>query len=219
MSVVVIGLNHRTAPLDLLERTAVPAERLPKALLDLLLAPQRERGRGARPRATAPRSTPSSSASTAPTRTSATSSATSPAAARRSCADHLYSQLDDDAVDHLFAVAAGLDSAVLGESEILGQVRRRVARRPATRAPPASGSNLLFRHALEVGKRARTETAIGRSHGVGLVRRRRDGRPTASGSLDGRKVLVVGAGEMGEGMAVALAGRRRGRDAWWPTAP
>ena len=76
--------------------------------------------------------------------------------------DHLYTFHDAAAVAHLFSVASGLDSAVLGESEILGQVR--VAWEVAA-AEHAAGPqlHLLFRHAVEVGKRVRTETGIGRS--------------------------------------------------------
>jgi glutamyl-tRNA reductase len=115
---------------------------------------------------------------------------------------HLYSHHDDAAVTHLFEVAAGLDSAVVGESEILGQVRHawEVARREGG---ARSTLNLLFRHAIGVGKRARTETAIARgtasvSHAaVEMAAERLDG-------LDGRRVAVIGAGAMGEGIAVAL---------------
>ena len=73
---------------------------------------------------------------------------------------------DAEAVRHLFSVAAGLDSVVIGEHEILGQVRDawEIAR-DARRAGPAL--NLLFRHALEAGKRARTETEIAASRHLG----------------------------------------------------
>ena len=101
-------------------------------------------------------------------------------------------------------MTAGLDSAVLGESEILGQVKVAWERaRDEGAAGPAL--NLLFRHALEAGKRARTETGIARSiasvsqAAVAMAAER-------LGGLAGRRVLVLGAGEMGEGMAVALAG-------------
>jgi glutamyl-tRNA reductase len=118
-------------------------------------------------------------------------------------ADHLYAYHDTAAVAHLFSVAAGLDSAVIGESEILGQVRQ--AWEAATAEGAAGpGLHMLFRHALEVGKRARTDTGIGRSMtsvssaAVALAAER-------LGTLDGKRVLVLGAGEMGEGMAVSLA--------------
>src|SRR5215204_3532056 len=77
-------------------------------------------------------------------------------------ADHLYVHYDAPAVAHLFEVAAGLDSAVLGESEILGQVKGAWELAKVEGGAKAT-LNLLFRHAIETGKRARTETAIGRS--------------------------------------------------------
>jgi glutamyl-tRNA reductase len=201
MTVVVIGLNHRTAPLDLLGRTAVPGERLAKALADVSSRPNIaeavvlstcnrtevyavvERFHGAYQDG---RDFLCDLAGAAP----------------EELADHLYSAFDDDAVAHLFRVAAGLDSAVLGESEILGQVRTAWVLAHQEGAARA-GLNLLFRHALEAGKRVRTETAIGRSAAsvssaaVEMAKERLEG-------LGGRRVLVVGAGDMGAGMAVAL---------------
>ncbi len=119
-------------------------------------------------------------------------------------AEHLFVHYDESAVRHLFKVAAGLDSVVLGEAEILGQVK---AAWELARVEGCAGSllNPLFRHALEVGKRARNETTIGQhvasasSAAVALAADR-------LGDLDGSSALVVGAGEMGEGIVVALAG-------------
>lgn len=118
-------------------------------------------------------------------------------------ADGVYCYYEDAAVSHLFEVAAGLDSAVLGEGEVLAQVRRAWER---ARQEKAAGPVMsqLFRHAIGVGKRARSETAIARGitsisqAAVALVTQR------LGGSLQGRRALVLGAGEMGEGMAVAL---------------
>jgi glutamyl-tRNA reductase len=117
---------------------------------------------------------------------------------------HLYEYFDEMAVSHLFKVAAGLDSAVLGEGEILGQLS---AAAEAARDEGAIGPvlSILFRHALEVGKRVRSETAIARGTtslsqaAVALAEAR-------LGSLSGLTTLVMGAGEMGEAMAQALAG-------------
>src|SRR3546814_16308340 len=79
--------------------------------------------------------------------------------------DHLYVHYEAPAVAHLFSVAAGLDSAVLGESEVLGQVKTAWEH---ARAEGAAGPalNLLFRHALEAGQRARSDK-IGRASGRG----------------------------------------------------
>jgi glutamyl-tRNA reductase len=107
-------------------------------------------------------------------------------------------------VAHLFSVAAGLDSMIIGEGEILGQVREawHAAELESATGPVLSRT---FRHAIEVGKRARTETAIGR-HAVSVSSAAVALATTRLGSLDNRRVLVLGAGSMGEGMALALAG-------------
>jgi glutamyl-tRNA reductase len=116
---------------------------------------------------------------------------------------HLYSQFDDDAVVHLFEVAAGIDSAVLGETEIVGQVREAwdFAMKQGT---SRSTLNLLFRYALESGKRARTETGISRST-ASVAHAAVEMAEEILGTLSGKRVLVVGAGEMGEGVAGALS--------------
>jgi len=121
---------------------------------------------------------------------------------------HLYSQFDDDAVVHLFEVAAGIDSAVLGETEIVGQVRDAwdFAMKQGT---SRSTLNLLFRYALESGKRARTETGISRST-ASVAHAAVEMSEEILGTLKGKRVLVVGAGEMGEGVAGALS--RAGTD-------
>lgn len=112
---------------------------------------------------------------------------------------------DAAAVAHLFEVAAGLDSPILGEGEILRQVR---AAASAAHKEHAAGPvlSLLFRHAVEAGKRARSETAIARgttslAHAVVELAADR-----ALGLADAR-VLLVGAGEMATGIAKALSGR------------
>ncbi len=110
---------------------------------------------------------------------------------------HLYVHWEGQAVSHLFQVACGLDSMVVGESQILGQLRRAYA---ASRDGAGRTLHELFQSALRVGKRAHTETGIddaGRSLvSVGLER-----AVAAVGPLAGRDVLVIGAGSMG-----ALAG-------------
>jgi len=118
-------------------------------------------------------------------------------------ADHLYAHHDTEAVRHLFSVAAGLDSAVVGEHEILGQIRDawETARAEGTIGTALGG---LFRHAVETGKRARTETSIAR--GIASVSQAAvalaDDR---IGGIRGRIVLVIGAGEMAEGTVKSLA--------------
>jgi len=112
--------------------------------------------------------------------------------------------IDDAAVSHLFEVAAGIDSPVLGEGEILRQVR---AAAELARQEHAAGRVLgpLFRHAVEAGKRVRTETAIAQgttslAHAAVAL-----AADHLEGGLAGRSVLVIGAGEMGAGFSKALA--------------
>ncbi|MEI6402792.1 MAG: glutamyl-tRNA reductase, partial [Actinomycetota bacterium] len=199
MSIVVIGVNHRTGPLSLLERVSIDPTDLPKAIAGLV---SRTNVREAVVLSTC-------------NRTEVYAVAERFHGAYADIRDffcelgglqpddlhpHLYSQHDDAAVTHLFEVTSGIGSAVLGETEIVGQVR---AAWDIAQAEGGAKStlNLLFRHALETGKRARTETAISRSTAsvshaaVEMAHEHLD-------SLDGRRVLVLGAGEMGEGVAV-----------------
>ena len=118
-------------------------------------------------------------------------------------AARLFVAYDEAAAQHLFTVASGIDSAVLGEGEILRQVRdaAEVARVERAAGPVLEG---MFRHAIEVGKRARNETAIARgitslSHvAVELAARH------YNGDLSDRRAVVIGAGEMGAGITEAL---------------
>jgi len=120
-------------------------------------------------------------------------------------AEPLYSHYEEQAAEHLFAVAAGLDSMVLGEPQILWQVRQ--AHR-AAHAEDATTEMLtqLFRRAVRTGKRARAETAIGASPaafvqaGASLAERALDG-------LAGRSLAVIGAGKMSELAVAELASR------------
>jgi glutamyl-tRNA reductase len=119
-------------------------------------------------------------------------------------------RFDDDVATHLFAVAAGLESAVLGESEVLGQVRRAWER---SEAAHVSGPVLdgLFREAVRVGRRARAETAISRgttSFAHAAVDLAAEG---VEGGLAGRDVAVIGMGEIGRGVVTALDALGPGR--------
>ena len=203
MSVVVVGLNHRTVPLDLLERMTVPASRLPKALADLT---SREHVTEAVVLSTCNRievyvfAEKFHGAYQDIRNFFAEASHMAP----EEFSDHLTSLYDGDAARHLFSVASGLDSAVLGEHEILGQVRKSWET-ASTEGAVGPVLNPLFRHALEVGKRVRTETAISRN--ITSVSQAAVAMATERlGGLEGRQVLVVGAGEMGEGLARALHG-------------
>ncbi len=201
MSILVVGVNHRSGPLALLERLTVGPDEIGKAVSGLA---RRDNVREAVVLSTC-------------NRTEVYVVAERFHGAYGDVRDflcdlgrfdveeltpHLFSQHDEAAVTHLFEVAAGLDSAVLGESEILGQVRAAwdlAAEEGAARA----GLNLLFRSAVSAGKRARRETAIGQ--GTASVSHAAVEMVTdLVGDLRERRVLVVGAGSMGEGVAVAL---------------
>ena len=202
MSVAIVGINHRTVPLEALEPLIVGPSDLPKALADLSSRPHLDevvvlstcmrtevyalvnRFHGAM----------------ADVRQFL---ATWSGKAPEDFSGNLYSYFDDAAIGHLFRVSSGLDSAALGEPEVLGQVRRaaEVARREGASGPVLAGA---FRHALEVGKRARTETAIGRGatslgHAAAQLANR------ALGSLASKQALVLGVGEIGRQAAQAFA--------------
>ena len=118
---------------------------------------------------------------------------------------NLYSLRGTEAVRHLFSVAAGLDSMIIGENEIQGQVRRayELALVEGTTGPI---TNRLFRDALGAGKRARTETGISRSR-ISVPSVAVELAEQVLGDLGSRRVLVIGAGENGETTAQALAER------------
>jgi glutamyl-tRNA reductase len=201
MSIVVIGVNHRTGPLSVLERLTIAPTDVAKAVVGLTA---RDNLREVAVLSTCNRIEVYAVAERfhgayADIRDFLCELGS---LAADDLHPYLYSQHDEAAAQHLFEVAAGLDSAVLGESEILGQVRTawQVA---SEEGGVRSTLDLLFRHALRVGKRARSETAIGRgttsiSHAAVELATDR------LGSLAGRNVLVVGAGEMGVGVATAL---------------
>ena len=201
MSVIVVGLNHRTVPLDLFEKMTVPEAKLPKALADLSsrenisesvilstcnrieIYAYAEKFHGAYQDI---RNFLSEISHVAP----------------EDFSDHLIGLFGSDAIEHLFKVSSGIDSAVIGEHEILGQVRS-AWELAVEQQVVGTVLNSLFRHSLEVGKRARSETSISRNitsvsqAAVAMADKQLDG-------LIGKRVLVVGAGEMGEGMAKSL---------------
>ena len=108
---------------------------------------------------------------------------------------------DDAAALHLFRVSAGLDSLIPGESEILGQVRAAF-----DAASPGPLLDRVFRQALQLGKRVRTETAIGESP-ASVPAAAAALAAQVFGDLTGRKVLLVGAGRIGELAAGNLSAR------------
>ncbi len=203
MSFVVVGLNHRTVPLPVLERVTVPPALVPKALRDLA---GREYLAEVALLSTCNRTEVYACCTKFHPGVGDASEFLAEQAGMRAVdlSDHIYSYYDEAAIAHLFGVAAGVDSVILGEGQILGQVRDalKVAESEGTAQQSLAR---VFRHAIEVGKRSRAETGIGRgavslsSAAVALAAER-------LGTLVERRVLVLGAGEMGEGMARSLAG-------------
>jgi len=204
VSLLVVGLNHRTVPVELLERMTVPEERLAKALHDLsarehllevvLLSTCNRTEIYAR-------CTHFHAAVGDVRDFLAAHSGADP----DEFGDHLYTYYDEAAVAHLFSVAAGLDSMIVGESEILGQVRDAWQTAVREQTAPQLLSR-MFKHAVESGKRVRTETGISR-HPVSIPSAAVAVASEYLGDLDAARVLVIGAGQMGSGLASTLRSR------------
>jgi glutamyl-tRNA reductase len=199
MSILVVGLSHRSAPVALLERTSVTPEELVKLLHDVN---QTDTVAGAVVVATCNRIEVYADVE----KFHAAVSAISDLLSRHSgvtleeLSRHLYVHYEERAIQHVFSVACGLDSMVIGEGQIAGQLRTalRIAQDNGTVDRPL---NELVQQALRVGKRARNETGIDRAGAslvsVGLGR---------AGAIEGRRTLVVGAGSM-SALAVATLAR------------
>jgi glutamyl-tRNA reductase len=191
MQLFLLGLNHKTAPVEVRERLALGPARLPAALRGL-----RERGGASEAAILSTCNRAEIYAVGAPD--------TGPRLERflnefhqvstSSLNGYLYRHNNTDSARHLFRVASGIDSLVLGESEILGQIKTAFE---AARANGAISNVLdeLFRRAIACGKRVRTETSIGRgalnvgSAAVELARQ-------IFGPLSSHTVMILGAGKM-----------------------
>jgi glutamyl-tRNA reductase len=204
VSVLVFGLNYRTAPIGLLERLAVPAEHLPKALKSLT---DRTDVREAVVLSTCNRVEVYANVNryhggVADLRNFFAEWA---GVAPEDFLDHTYDYYDERAAAHLFGVTSGLDSMVVGERQIQLQVKQ--AFNDAERNG-ACGRVLqaLFRRSLRVGRRTRVETGISAGASsmvdVGL-----DAAERVLDDLVGSTALIVGAGKMGGMAASRLAGR------------
>ena len=196
MSVLVVGISHRSAPVSLLERVTVGIAGSAELLAELQRVPAIEE---AVVLATCNRVEVYAEADGFHAGLKAVSQTLSALSGvpLDQLSTHLYVHAESRAVRHLFDVACGLDSMVIGESQILGQLRRAYAA-----SSSAAGRTLheLFQQALKVGKRAHAETGIDEA-GQSLVSVGLERAIRAVGPLDGRRVLVIGAGSMG-----ALAG-------------
>lgn len=204
MSLLVLGLNHRTAPIDVRERIVFDADRLPQALAALGALAGIHEGLIVSTCNRTELYCVAEAASASLPDWLASWSGGNPL-----LKDCLYRLEGADAVGHVFSVASGLDSLILGEPQILGQLKD--AYRAAQQAGTAGSQlNRLFQTTFSVAKRVRTETAIGASAvsvasaGIQLARRIFTG-------FEQHTALLVGAGDMIELAARHLHAQKLGR--------
>src|SRR5690242_14157196 len=208
MRILLLGVSHHTAPIDLRERLAFPADRLASALG--LIAQTSGIGE----------SVLLSTCNRTEMYVTCDDTAVSRDRLARFLSDyhnldvqgvepHLYAQHETDAVRHLFRVAAGLDSLVVGEPQILGQVKQAFG--VATQEQRTGAMlNRLFHHAFTVGKRVRAETGLADGAvsvsfaALGLARK-------ICGEIKGLTALLLGAGDMAALTARHLQAQHPGR--------
>jgi glutamyl-tRNA reductase len=192
MTLALIGVNHKTAPIALRERIAISRDDLAEATRALAAEPGVAEcmivSTCNRVELLAAVESPETDLAGFLHRQFALDPAT--------LAPHLYQLHDQEAVRHLFRVAASLDSMVVGEPQILGQVKEAFA---VARNAGAVGSQLehLLQSAFAAAKRVRTETAIG-SNSVSIASVAVELARKIFGSLQGRTIFLVGAGKMSE---------------------
>jgi glutamyl-tRNA reductase len=201
MNFQLIGVNHHSAPVGLRERLAISESRLPEALQQLVQQPGVAGGLIL--------STCNRVEVMADTKSESVDLRSflhdyfglSPAAME----SHIYEYQNRDAIRHLFRVTASLDSMVLGEPQILGQVKEAYA---TARAAGTISPHLdrILTHAFVVAKRVRTETSVG-SCAVSIASVAVELAQSIFGSFDNKQVYLVGAGEMNELAARHLLAR------------
>ncbi len=203
-NLVLLGVNHITAPLEVRERLAIPSARLAEATNALVHQP------GVREAMIVSTCNRVELLTSMEPQGSFADPAQSPAVGKRlqrflqeffavspgSLVPHLYEFHEREAVRHLFRVASSLDSLVVGEAQILGQVKESwtVARQVGAIAETLDP---LLQRAFSVAKRVRTETQIG-SSSVSVASVAVDLARKIFGTLHGKQVLIVGAGKMAE---------------------
>lgn len=201
MSVYALGLNHTTAPIEVRERVAFTPDGIPEALRDLIGA----------------RHVKEAAILSTCNRTEVYCHGDDPAPVARwlesahnleanALTPHLYMLPQEKAVAHAFRVASGLDSMVLGEPQILGQMKQ------AVRSAEAAGSlglvlNRLFQRTFAVAKDVRTQTDIG-SASISMAAAAVKLAERIFSSLEEQRLLLIGAGEMIELAATHFAARR-----------
>jgi glutamyl-tRNA reductase len=203
--VALLGCNHRTAPLELRERVAFTTEQALDAAMQL-------RSRGILQEAVVISTCNRSELYGVPADTTAPITdvledflTSYHRISRAELAGRTYRWTGADAIRHLFRVASGLDSMLLGEAEILGQIRTAYGR-ALDHGATGPILNRAFQGALEVGKRVRAETEVGaRPMSVSLAGVKLAER--VFGSLKGRSALILGAGEVAEQVIEHLRNR------------
>jgi glutamyl-tRNA reductase len=192
MNFQLIGVNHNSAPVEVREKLAVPESRLPEAMKQFAAHPGVEEGLIL--------STCNRVELLAQTKNG---SANLRAFVRdffnidtAQLDPHLYERTGTDAIRHVFRVTSSLDSMIVGEPQILGQVKEAYATARAVGAVH-SQLDLLLTRAFAVAKRVRTETAVG-SSAVSVASVAVELAKKIFGSLNGKQVYLVGAGKMSE---------------------
>ncbi|MGY1707956.1 glutamyl-tRNA reductase [Geodermatophilus sp. SYSU D00758] len=207
MSLLAVGVSHQTAPVALLEQFAMGADETTKALHELVDTPHVSE---AIVLATCNRVEVFAEVDRFHGGVAEVSRvlARQAGATVEELSPYVTVHYEDEAVRHLFTVAAGLDSMVVGETQVLGQLRNAYA---LAREQGTVGRALhpVAQRALRVGKRVHSETGIDRA-GASLVSVSLDRAEERIGPLAGRGVLVVGAGSMGALAATTLARRGAG---------
>jgi len=191
-NLLLFGVNHKTAPVELREQIAIQAERLSEATRSLAQTPG---VREAMILSTCnrvelvvyPEGAPPDLMGFFNQFFAIDHSALRP---------HVYEYREQDAVRHLFRVASSLDSMVVGEPQILGQVKQAYAVAKSV-GGAKSGLDKLLQNAFNVAKRVRNETQIG-SSSVSIASIAVDLAEKIFGSLEGKKVFLIGAGKMSE---------------------
>ena len=204
MSIVVVGLSHRTSPVEMRERFAFAEARIPEVLEQL------------RSGGLATEAVILSTCNRVELYIATTSDVSQVTRALKKFladahaqpepdAQHLYSLQEPQSIHHLFKVACGLDSMVLGETEILGQLKK--AYDLALQSGHTGARlNKAFQRAFNVAKQIRTETNIQRGS-ISVASVAVELAEKIFSSLDGHEVMVIGAGDTSEKTARALLSR------------
>ncbi|MCC5480107.1 glutamyl-tRNA reductase [Streptomyces barringtoniae] len=205
MSLLVVGLSHRSAPVSVLERAALSVDAQTKLLQDTVAA---EPATEAAVLATCNRIELYADVDKfhAGVAELSTLLAQHSGVGLEELTPYLYVHYEDRAVHHLFSVACGLDSMVVGEGQILGQIKDSLARAQELHTA-GKLTNDLFQQGLRVGKRAHSETGIDRA-GQSLVTFGLEQLAVGGAVEDwarGKKALVIGAGSMSSLAAATLA--------------